>query len=261
MSNYILLNEDKTEILNSIHISNEDTHPFSLSVSNPDLLVKLEQYEYWDFSSKSVKQISQNEIAIQEQLQLDIAKTHQKFDLIRKQSEELFAIVDNSQVTQHGALKELFPDVVLPVEASWYAEHNVYKIINILPIDPNIQYLNIVTPYFKDGNVYSVEIKEFTQQELDTNQLNNLIKQFELSIILHLNIKVQERNYDSIISACTYDNSTVEKFKLESLACIAWRDAIWSYCYQELDKIKSNTRQIPSIQEFINELPELVWPN
>ncbi len=38
----------------------------------------------------------------------------------------------------------------------------------------------------------------------------------------------KERGYDSIISACSYATSKVEKFAMEANICVDLRDAAWS---------------------------------
>ena len=63
--------------------------------------------------------------------------------------------------------------------------------------------------------------------------------------------------YDSILSAASYANSTTARFKAESLALIAWRDAVWLFAYQLLDDINSGIKSAPSSAgEFLSLLPE-----
>lgn len=70
---------------------------------------------------------------------------------------------------------------------------------------------------------------------------------------------VQTRGYDNIHTACTYANSTDETFKAEGTACVSWRDAVWRKCYDILAEVKAGTREIPTEEELISELPKLEW--
>ena len=70
---------------------------------------------------------------------------------------------------------------------------------------------------------------------------------------------VQTRGYDNIHTACTYANSTDETFKAEGTACVAWRDAVWRKCYDILAEVKAGTREIPTEEELLAELPVLDW--
>lgn len=70
---------------------------------------------------------------------------------------------------------------------------------------------------------------------------------------------VQTRGYDNIHTACTYANSTDETFRAEGTACVSWRDAVWRKCYDILAEVKAGTREIPTEEELISELPKLEW--
>lgn len=76
----------------------------------------------------------------------------------------------------------------------------------------------------------------------------------------HLNATVRPYSYDSILSACTYATSSVPKFQAEALACIAWRDAVWSSCYATIASVDAGEIPPPSIPELLASLPTLVWP-
>lgn len=66
-----------------------------------------------------------------------------------------------------------------------------------------------------------------------------------------------ERGYDNIMSACTYATSTVQKYREEGQACVQWRDAVWSYCYEQLALFEEGKREIPT--DIISELPAINW--
>lgn len=68
------------------------------------------------------------------------------------------------------------------------------------------------------------------------------------------------RNYDNIMSACTYATSTVTKFATEAQYCVESRDATWSAAYTVLAEVEAGTRPIPSEAELLAELPTLAWP-
>lgn len=69
------------------------------------------------------------------------------------------------------------------------------------------------------------------------------------------------RNYDGILSACTYASSTVPKFQAEGQYCVEARDATWAKLYEMMDEVQAGTRPMPSGYADIEaELPALTWP-
>lgn len=69
------------------------------------------------------------------------------------------------------------------------------------------------------------------------------------------------RNYDNILSACTYATSSITKFRLEGQYCVDIRDQTWATLYQILDDVQNGIRTMPTdYQEVEPLLPVLVWP-
>lgn len=83
---------------------------------------------------------------------------------------------------------------------------------------------------------------------------------YTTAVQIHLDTKAKERNYDGILSACTYSTSSVPKFAAEGQACVAWRDAVWAACYQIMAEVEAGQRQPPTIPELLDMLPTLIWP-
>ena len=69
------------------------------------------------------------------------------------------------------------------------------------------------------------------------------------------------RNYDGILSACTYATSPTPKFQTEGQYCVVARDATWARLYEILGEVEAGTRPVPSgYADIAPELPVLVWP-
>lgn len=68
------------------------------------------------------------------------------------------------------------------------------------------------------------------------------------------------KSYVSNIFLASYVNSTNPAWAAEASAFVAWRDAVWTHAYGELDKVMNGQRSQPTIAEFITELPEIIWP-
>ena len=88
-------------------------------------------------------------------------------------------------------------------------------------------------------------------------------------IIANLTSQIQKRlddfartrNYDGILSACTYATSTVPKFAAEGQYCVQARDATWAAGYALMEEVLTNQRPVPSsIADIESDLPSLAWP-
>lgn len=69
------------------------------------------------------------------------------------------------------------------------------------------------------------------------------------------------RNYDGILSLCTYASSPTAKFAAEGQYGVTARDATWATLYEMLAEVQAGTRPMPGGYTDVEpELPALVWP-
>lgn len=106
------------------------------------------------------------------------------------------------------------------------------------------------------GEYYEVvAVQEPTEEE----KRKQIQAQLTAAVQNWMDKTVQQRNYDNIHTACTYAYSTDETFKAEGAACLAWRDNVWRTCYNILNEVLAGTREIPTEEDLIAELPKLEW--
>ena len=111
------------------------------------------------------------------------------------------------------------------------------------------------------GASYSVADGFTNPPEHIAAQEHQLIAKFTGAIQQRLDDFARTRNYDSILSACTYATSTVAKFKTEGQACVNLRDATWAAAYNILAEVQAGDRPMPvSIADIEADLPAAVWP-
>jgi len=83
-----------------------------------------------------------------------------------------------------------------------------------------------------------------------------IIAQFETAVQAALDAQAVAWNYESILSAASYANSTVPQFQHEAAALIAWRDQVWQACYTAEAAIQAGTQPMPaSPAAFVATLP------
>lgn len=77
-----------------------------------------------------------------------------------------------------------------------------------------------------------------------------------------LDIFAQTRNYDGVLSLCTYASSPNAKFQAEGQYGVEARDTTWTKLLNILAEVEAGTRPMPTgYAEIEPELPPLVWPN
>lgn len=119
--------------------------------------------------------------------------------------------------------------------------------------------------YVNERWQYKWKIEPYTEQQIATLAREKTLKQKSSlldAVENRLTKFAQTRNYDSIMSACTYATSSVQKYAEEGAYCLQAREATWAKIYEILAEIDAGTRQMPdSILDIREELPALTWPN
>lgn len=98
-----------------------------------------------------------------------------------------------------------------------------------------------------------------TATQRDAEIRATAIESFRLAIQSHVDDTARSRLYDSGNSLASYVTSTNPAWAAEAITFVAWRDAVWLYAYTELDKVTAQEREVPTVEDFINELPTIVW--
>ena len=86
-------------------------------------------------------------------------------------------------------------------------------------------------------------------------------RDYAAAVQARLDMTAQERDYDNILSACSYVGSAVEHFAREAEALKTWRDSAWAACYAALDNIDAGRAPRPTLAEFVAALPSFSWPS
>lgn len=81
------------------------------------------------------------------------------------------------------------------------------------------------------------------------------VSEYTVAVQDHLDAEAQARNYDDIVSACSYAGAP-NPFQAEGTAFVAWRGACWAACYAIMDEVEAGTRAQPTIGGLVALLPE-----
>jgi hypothetical protein len=139
---------------------------------------------------------------------------------------------------------------IKPVSA--FIEHNrdTHKLV---PCDPKEV----------DGVVYIMEAVALSEDELQAIMQSKVVKikaEITQAVQQRLDAFAQTRNYDSILSACTYASSTVQQFAYEGQQCIDLRDTTWGALYDIMRGVELGNRPMPqSYTDIEAELPICEW--
>ena len=113
-------------------------------------------------------------------------------------------------------------------------------------------------PRDEDGEVSS-RFSTLTEQPDPTN--TTILTIYRNAVGKYLDELAQERDYDSILSLCTYAVSSSPARKAEGEAGIVCRDNTWDHVDQVLADVVSKARLAPTVSELLGELPTIQWLN
>lgn len=183
----------------------------------------------------------------------------------------MYAKINRDQIVTYpynlSQLKYDYPDTSFPpsLPEDELARWGVVSVMGTgqPEFDPINQTVEEVLPIFVPSSgrwEQQWSVRSATQGEIDERV--DLIKK---SIIgktqFRLDSFARTRDYDSILSACTYVNSPTVKFASEAMYCVQQRDATWSKLYEIMGDIESGARPMPTkFEDIEGELPDLSWP-
>lgn len=104
-----------------------------------------------------------------------------------------------------------------------------------------------------DSIIITAEMKAAEEQAA-------LLAGFQAAIQALVDQTAASRSYADGNALAGYVASTVTAWAAEATAFVAWRDAVWTYAYTELDKVRAGEREAPTVEAFIEELPAIEWP-
>ena len=163
--------------------------------------------------------------------------------------------------------KQAFPNTSFPLSgpsdeflaSEGYAKVNAFK-----DHDRATQKLVTTEPYYEAPWVYTVQVADKTAEQIAAEQAA-AAQALQAGIVQATQQRLDDfartRNYDGILSLCTYATSSVPKFAAEGQYGVEARDATWAKLYAVLAEVEGGTRPMPSgYSDIEGELPALVWP-
>ena len=192
--------------------------------------------------------------------------------------------LETKQVITQSEFKGLFPNTSLPSNIN-YLDYG-YAVVFPAPQPEHNQVIECckeTTPVLTSKGTWEQQweiqkrFQEYTDEEgvvhtVEEQEQEALAKDAEVkakvlseSIVQQVQLRLDNfaktKNYDGILSACTYATSVNPKFKAEGQYCVEARDNTWGTLYQILGEVQAGTRPVPSgYQDIEPELPTLSWP-
>jgi len=105
------------------------------------------------------------------------------------------------------------------------------------------------------------ELEDFGIANEQAITLNKLFNDAAPQIQVLIDETARLKQYGDGYACASYVASTNPTWQAQALAFVAWRDSVWMYSYTEFQKMAQGQRPTPTIDEFLTELPTIVWPN
>lgn len=119
-----------------------------------------------------------------------------------------------------------------------------------IPNDPSNTDYQIYLLWVAEGNTALLPYQP-TQADIEAHYITVLENYFDS--------KAKERKYDNRYT-CSLRAGYAGPFQAEGIAFATWMDNCNAFGYQLMETVKNGIRMLPTEEELISLLPELVWP-
>ena len=174
----------------------------------------------------------------------------------------MFYATQNQFGLTFDQVRKLYPNKSFPASG----EINMPEVSSYVPsttpdYDPATHAVREAAPV---GGVQQWEVYALPAEEAAANQAS-AAQSLQQSIVDATQRRLDEfartRNYDGILSACTYATSAVPKFAAEGQYAVQARDATWAALYQFMADVQAGTQPVPTGFEDVEPLlPVMAWP-
>lgn len=181
----------------------------------------------------------------------------------------MYALIDNGAVAKYpysaSQLRRDNPQTSFPQfpTDAMLEDFGVFQVMSSTrpPFDAATQKVVEITPVFTGAKWEQAwEVIPLTADELQSAALA-----LQADIVAQTQARLDDfartRNYDGILSACTYATSSVPKFQAEGQYAVTARDDTWATLYTLMDDVHAGNWQMPtSFADVEPILPQLTWP-
>ena len=148
---------------------------------------------------------------------------------------------------EDGHLGSYTESAEMAYKFGWDIEHNYILIADTEKSDVN-------------GWTYPKELCPHKSEEQKQHEaVQKRIIEIQIAVQTLLDGKAKEKMYDNGFAIASYAASTNETFRDEAQRFIAWRDGVWSKCYEILADFESGEIEMPSVDYVMERLPTLDW--
>lgn len=172
---------------------------------------------------------------------------------------EFYCLVEDGQITKYNiTLPTSVGNTSIPKGATGLDAFGLYPIVGERPAEQVGKRVSGPTYEFDGTQVNRV----YTVEDIPLEEIKSkLIAEITEATQKRLDDFAKTRNYDGILSACTYATSSVPKFVLEGQYCVDVRDQTWATLYTIMSEVESGVRGMPSgFADIEPDLPVLTWP-
>lgn len=115
-------------------------------------------------------------------------------------------------------------------------------------------------PEDRQTNIVNVEELNEVMRALDMVLPQPTRADYAATVQRHIDTVAQAKGYANGLAAASYVSSSIQEWAAESVAFLAWRDAVWMFAHAQLAAVQAGQRIAPTPDVLVSELPLIEWP-